>query len=173
MRSPLVAALFALAACGGTTVSIDNGLDGGSSSDGASDGASPRDGTAPPVDGGGGGPCLGQIDCLCGKPYCDNGTWRCPNGCGDDCTSMQTQLDAMRTQLQTCCPQCKSIQCQNKAQDVCCEITVNGSDVSAFEALVTKYQNACHPACPAIACLPAPSGICDPSQNDPQNGLCR
>jgi hypothetical protein len=86
---------------------------------------------------------------------------------------MQSQLDAMRAQLRSCCPQCKSVQCTGVAHDVCCDVTVNVGDVGPFEALVTKFKAACTPACTALSCPPAPSGICDPGQADPQRGVCR
>jgi hypothetical protein len=162
----VIAAIFA--ACGGSTVTIPDGnQEGGTPSDSGSggDGGSGRDG-------GGDAGCTGTINCLCGTPYCDNGSWKCTS-CNESCSQMQADIEAAKAQLRSCCGNCRSVQCQYKAQDVCCEITVNTNDVAAFQALVTKYKDACKPVCPAVACQVAPSGICDATQGDPQKGVCR
>lgn len=92
---------------------------------------------------------------------------------GGQCAALLAQIDAARSQLRTCCATCKSIQCQGKARDVCCDITSNGSDPKAFESLVDQYRSLCKPICPGAPCLPVPSGICDPSGSDPNAGTCR
>ncbi len=130
------------------------------------------------TDGGGGGADGGGCgttppNCFCGSPKCTNGQWACPRDCGDPCTQLRAQIETARKMLVSCCPTCKSVQCQGVAQDVCCEITTNGGDPSAFDALVKKYKYTCMPACPGIPCLPVPSGICDPDQGSQTMGHCR
>jgi hypothetical protein len=92
---------------------------------------------------------------------------------GAACAALQAQIDAARKSLRTCCPTCKSIQCQGKAKDVCCDITTNGADPKAFETLVDQFKNQCKPICPGAPCPQVPSGICDPSGSDPNAGTCR
>lgn len=92
---------------------------------------------------------------------------------GGSCAALLAQIDAARKQLRTCCPTFKSIQCQGKAKDVCCDITTNGQDPGAFEKLVDQYKNQCKPTCPAAPCPQVPSGVCDPGGADPNAGLCR
>jgi hypothetical protein len=124
-------------------------------------------------DGGGGGGCTGTPpSCFCGSPKCVNGQWGCTD-CGNDCNALQMQIAVEQNKLSTCCPTCKSIQCQSVAQGPCCPFTTNGGDTSNLDALVMKYKANCKFACPAIPCPPAPSGICDPSQMDPNAGHCR
>lgn len=144
--------------CGGTVIGpIGDG--------GGTDGTTGQDGTT--------GGCTGTPpSCFCGNPVCTNGQWGCTS-CGNDCNALQMQLAAEQAKLQTCCPTCKSIQCQSTAQGVCCPITTNGGDASNFNQLVMKYKSQCKPVCPGAPCPPAPSGICDPSQMDPNAGHCR
>ena len=159
MRPGLQFLFLALSACGGATVILPDSDGGGKDGSGGGDGS---------------GSCTGTFTCFCGTPYCDNGTWKCPSNCGDPCATLLAQIDAARKTLRSCCPTCKSLQCQGKARDVCCEITVNGGDVAGFEALVTKYKNMCQPMCPGVPCPPVPSMICDPdTSSDPNAGHCR
>jgi hypothetical protein len=116
--------------------------------------------------------CTGMPpSCFCGSPVCNNGTWGCTS-CGNDCPSLEAQLAAERAKLQACCPTCKSIQCMGTTPDVCCPITTNGGDTTAFSALVMTYKAQCKPICPGAPCVPVPSGKCIPSQMDPNAGRC-
>ena len=135
-----------VASCGGATdTSLFDGGGGGGDGGGGADGGGATDGGA------------------------DGAR---PDG-GGSCAALLAQIDAARKQLRTCCPTCKSIQCQGKAKDVCCDITTNGQDPGAFEKLVDQYKNQCKPTCPAAPCPQVPSGVCDPGGADPNAGLCR
>lgn len=114
-----------------------------------------------------GGACTGTPpSCFCGSPVCRAGQWTC-SSCHDDCATQAANLDVLRGQLRACCPTCKSVQCANVAEDVCCPITVNQGDIAGFEALAKKYKAQCSPICPGAPCPPAPSNLCDPM------GVCR
>lgn len=144
-------------ACGGA-VGLPDG-DGGGGGDGTTGDGSGGCSNSPP-------------SCLCGNAVCRNGQWGC-TACAPDCVSLATKLAAERAKLQTCCPTCKAIQCMGVAQDVCCAITTGGGDATAFQALVTEYKAQCPSTCPGAPCPMVPSGICDPSQSDPNSGRCR
>ena len=94
---------------------------------------------------------------------------------GPDCTTMAAEIDAMQKQAETCCPICNTAQCNVAVQGVCCPFSVTGHAPAGFDALVAQYKATCHPLCPAIACLPAPSNTC--KSTDPTNpsaqGLCQ
>jgi hypothetical protein len=156
MRAFIVGVCFVAIGCGGA-VADPFGDGGGSDGGGGTEG---------------GGGCMTLIGCQCGMPTCVNGQWACPK-CADPCAVLLEQIKAAKKELQSCCPSCKSVQCQGVAVDVCCEITTNGGDKSAFETLVKTYTNTCKPACPDIVCPMAPSGICDPDQGSQTIGRCR
>src|SRR5262249_47466360 len=133
--------------------------------DGGSDGTSGSDSSS--------GGCTGSFSCFCGSPACVNGQWTCPQKCGDTCASLLAEIENERKALRSCCPNCKKLQCQNVAQDVCCQITVNQGDVAGFEATVAKYKKMCSPLCPGTPCPIAPSNTCDPDQGSQTMGYCR
>jgi hypothetical protein len=83
------------------------------------------------------------------------------------CDQIKAQLDAMRPDVQLCCPFCNSQQCTKLADDVCCPISVTGPASKQFEDLVATYKAQCHPLCPATPCRTTGSGVC--TSTDPNN----
>jgi hypothetical protein len=83
---------------------------------------------------------------------------------GVDCNALLLALNEDRDKARTCCATCNIVQCTQKANDLCCPISVNDTSspaVVAFEAALTAYLQSCGPVnCPGGACIKAPSDIC-------------
>lgn len=165
MRTTAIVFLLVAGACGGGTSPVplppgDGGGGGASSSGGGAEG--------------GGGGCEGDAPrCACGRPICQDGKWGCSaDACADPCTTLLGQIEEMEKQLRGCCATCKSVQCTSVAKGVCCDITTNGQDTTAFDEAVKRYKNACTVQCPPSPCAKAPSEICVPN-GGASRGYCQ
>jgi hypothetical protein len=137
-----VASTLAIAAsCGGTVAPVGQDDDGGSDAASASDAG---DAGSVRLDGGGGK----------------------DTGGGQSCDVLRQQIDRLREAATRCCPTCKSLQCQDQAQDLCCPASVTSAsspDAQKLEAAAQSYaKQGCDIACTAMPCRTTGSGICDP-----------
>jgi hypothetical protein len=89
------------------------------------------------------------------------------------CEEILKGIDALRPKVRTCCAACRSLQCMQTVDDLCCPFTATTVDPN-FVAMVAEYKKRCGPIdCPAIVCTETPSKVCDPEQGNPSSGTCR